>query len=175
MSLSIRNLSWLGGFLEGEGYFGQPKTPLFFAADSTDRDVIERMASILGVGVYGPYPNGVSKSGTPHKDKYRAQVNGSKAAGWMMTLYPLLGTRRREKIRSCLLAWRERPIFRGDRTNCPKGHPLSEGNLYVNPRGQRSCRQCFSRSARRERKLAKQAGLSGNETDGHVTAASEQS
>jgi len=174
MSVTTRQIAWLAGFLEGEGYFGQPHNPLFFAADSTDRDVIGQMARLLGVKVYGPYTNGTSKNGTPHKLKYRAQVNGKTAAGWMMTLYPLLGTRRREQVASCLHAWRERPIFRGDRTCCPKGHPLSGENLYVNRRGQRSCRQCQSRSARLERKLAEQTGIAGNKTDGTECAAASK-
>jgi hypothetical protein len=174
MSVSINQIAWLAGFLEGEGYFGRPDTPLFFAADSTDQDVIDRMASLIKVKTYGPYENGSCKDGTPHKLKYRAQVNGKTAAGWMMTLFPLMGTRRQQQIKSCLLAWRERPIFRGDRTRCPKGHPLSGDNLYVNRRGMRSCRQCQSRSARLERKLTKQTGPTGNKTDGVRAAVASQ-
>ena len=177
MSVSVRDITWLAGFLEGEGFFTLVHGKgLLMAADSTDRDVVAHAAKIIGMPkIYGPYTNGISKNtGIPHKLKYRVQVNGKRAASWMMTLFPLMGTRRREQMKTCLLAWRERPIFRGDRTNCPKGHPLSEGNLYVNPRGERSCRQCFSRSARLERKLVKQAGMSGNSTDGMNAAVSEQ-
>ena len=178
MGVVVRDIVWLAGFLEGEGFFTLVDGKgLLMAADSTDRDVVEHAAKIIGMPkIYGPYGNGISKNtGVPHKLKYRVQANGKRAASWMMTLFPLMGTRRREQMKVCLRAWRERPIFCGDRTNCPKGHPLSEGNLYINSRGQRSCRQCFSRSARLERKLAKQAGQSGNKTDGQVTAVSEQS
>jgi|SRR4051794_3698549 hypothetical protein len=28
------------------------------------------------------------------------------------------------------------------KTHCPRGHPLSGSNLYVTPRGARSCREC---------------------------------
>jgi hypothetical protein len=177
MSVTVRDIVWLAGFLEGEGFFTLVDGKgILMASDSTDLDVIEHAARIVSMPkVYGPYGNGVSKNtGIPHKLKYRVQVHGKKAASWMMTLFPLMGTRRKEQIKKALLAWRERPVFRGDRTNCPKGHPLSGGNLYVNPRGERSCRQCFSRSARLERKLVKQTGMSGNSTDGRNAAVSEQ-
>ena len=35
------------------------------------------------------------------------------------------------------------------KTHCPKGHPYSGENLYVNPKGQRVCRECVRGSVRR--------------------------
>lgn len=34
------------------------------------------------------------------------------------------------------------------RTHCKKGHRLTPGNTYVNPRGKRRCRLCYRRSHR---------------------------
>ena len=33
-------------------------------------------------------------------------------------------------------------------THCPQGHPYSGENLYVNPQGERRCRECNRRSSR---------------------------
>lgn len=37
------------------------------------------------------------------------------------------------------------------KTHCPKGHPLSGDNLYVNAKGKRRCRRCTLESNRRSR------------------------
>lgn len=34
--------------------------------------------------------------------------------------------------------------------NCPRGHPYSGGNLYIDPRGRRVCRTCKREWARRK-------------------------
>lgn len=34
------------------------------------------------------------------------------------------------------------PFFNGHKTACPKGHPYSQQNTYVNPKGSRVCRTC---------------------------------
>lgn len=34
------------------------------------------------------------------------------------------------------------------KTHCPRGHPLSGDNLYIYPRGARTCRQCMRQSTR---------------------------
>ncbi len=33
-------------------------------------------------------------------------------------------------------------MLRANATHCPKGHPYSGPNLYINPRGDRECRNC---------------------------------
>ncbi len=38
------------------------------------------------------------------------------------------------------------------KTHCPKGHPYTGDNLYINPRGSRNCRTCRREIARFERK-----------------------
>ena len=41
---------------------------------------------------------------------------------------------------------------RKSRTHCPKGHPYSGKNLYINPRGARCCRECLNAYKRAKRK-----------------------
>jgi hypothetical protein len=155
------DIYWLAGFLEGEGwFFCKPGSTCTVGVCSTDEDMIVRAASILGCKPNGPYSNGASKSGVPHKPKWQAYKCSAGAAGWMMTLYPQMSSRRRKAIRDALAVWRQQPVTRAMRTHCLRGgHPLSGSNLYINPKGERSCRTCFSRAGRRARN-------SVNSTDG---------
>jgi hypothetical protein len=50
----------------------------------------------------------------------------------------------------------DRPVV-ARRTECVHGHKLTGGNLYVSPKGHRSCRRCTD--ARREAYLARRNGL----------------
>ena len=70
----------------------------------TDRDVIERLALVLGGRIYGPYDR--THVNPICRPVWRAQVKGPQSAGWMMTLFALLGTRRREQVRRALDGWR---------------------------------------------------------------------
>lgn len=104
------DIKWLAGWLEGEGSFGltmngqRKGASLLISAGTVDLDIAQRVASILDArGVLGPYTYG------NNQPLYRIHVSGVKAAGWMMTLYSLLGTRRRAQVRTALDNWRARP------------------------------------------------------------------
>ena len=158
--MEAKSIHWLAGFLEGEGwFFCKPKGTCTVGVCSTDEDVIIKAASIMGGKVGGPYANGQSKHGVPYKPKWQLIRQSTVAAAWMMTLYPLMSARRQEGMRSALATWRQQPIRRTKRTHCLRGgHPLSGDNLYVNPRGERSCRTCFSRAGRRARRSTDSTG-----------------
>lgn len=120
MRVTNLDIAWMAGLLEGEGCFylmkAQPITRRRpFAQDRsimtcplpkislrmTDRDVVERACRLIGVGVVT-----VSGQTSSRKTVYHCGVTGAHAAGWMMTLYPWLGARRRDRIRRALAAWR---------------------------------------------------------------------
>ena len=116
MTVSSKDLYWAAGLLEGEGSFvwkvskkSSKKTPPASAsvqAYMSDRDVIEKLAGLFKVNVLGPYKPARGSMGK--LNRYAAKVDGSQAIGWMMALYPLLGTRRRERIRSVIANWKTR-------------------------------------------------------------------
>ena len=99
-----RDIRWVAGILEGEGSFnllpGNGKYYPHIIVAMTDRDIIERVANILGFKVGNP------EIVPPYKTRYRTQQSGRPAAEWMMTLYCLMGARRKEQIRKCLEVWR---------------------------------------------------------------------
>lgn len=148
--ISTSDLYWLSGLLEGEGCFRYvansgyvyPKVIL----KMTDLDVVEKAAGFLGSKIHKDY----LKPTENHKQAYVTTLTGAKAAGWMMTLYSLMGDRRRSKIYQILSKWKE---DRGGRPAsllnvCLRGHQYTSDNTYMDPNGYRSCKECRRTSAR---------------------------
>ena len=84
---------WLAGLLEGEGCFGRKAHTPTIQLNMTDRDVVERAASIMDVALYGPY-----SKGDGHKDQWVACAAGRKAITVMMAIRSQMGQRRGQKI-----------------------------------------------------------------------------
>ncbi len=82
------DLHWLAGLLEGEGSFlagppSQPRTPAL-VVHMTDRDVVERVARLLGTTVQP-----VAPQRDHHRPTFVARVRGRRATAWMRLLAPL--------------------------------------------------------------------------------------
>lgn len=142
--ITTPDLHWLAGWLEGEGTFYLGKqSDLLVVGATTDEDVAHRACDILGGVICGPYSNKRRPSSKPH---WQVRVHRrSEAAGWMMTLYSIMGRRRREKIRECLMAWRAktpRPHPNSLKTHCLRWHEFTSENTRVGKNGGRLCRTC---------------------------------
>jgi hypothetical protein len=100
--LSLKDIGWLAGLLEGEGCFvARSKAALRISISTTDRDVAARAAAMLGARVLDVKPQ------TPtNKPVYCVKTASVAAAGWMMTIYPLMGVRRKARIRELISRWR---------------------------------------------------------------------
>lgn len=102
----------LAGYLEGEGCFGtqrynRPNKPYTYPriqVSATDRDVVEWAAGLLGARVKGPY----GPKSPNRKAYYVCTATGAAAVGWMMTLYSMMGERRKGQIRKALSEWRNK-------------------------------------------------------------------
>src|SRR5262245_34520344 len=98
------DIAWLAGILEGEASFslrnGSPKIQM----QSTDKDVVERIAGIFGV----PFHDSPCKPCGPdhYKLVWGISVHGTRAISWMMTLFVLLGERRQAKVREVIETWK---------------------------------------------------------------------
>ncbi|MCA1569337.1 MAG: HNH endonuclease [Chloroflexi bacterium] len=57
--------------------------------------------------------------------------------------------------------WRRGPnniaLQRKRRTHCPSGHPYDDVNTYINPRGERRCRECNRDQCRRRHNMRRSA------------------
>lgn len=109
--LRTNDLYWLAGLVEGEGCFRMDASKYKYRSPRivvkmTDRDVVERAAGIFNSKVRNIKlaPAEVAKG---YKPQFVTEVGGRRAAGWMMTLYSLLGNRRKGKIHEILTEWRE--------------------------------------------------------------------
>jgi hypothetical protein len=112
MAVTTLDIAWLAGLLEGEACFmtgnrvvkDRLYKRIYIQLVMTDRDIIERAAGLLGTAAK-PMPWRPLST----KDTWRAYLCGDRAAGWMMTIYTLMGERRQQKIRECLAVWRASP------------------------------------------------------------------
>lgn len=113
--MDLRDVYWLAGLLEGEGCFacyrynGDTPYPTIKLA-MCDEDVVRRAFAIMKPTaklryVLKPAPKSV-------KPQWIMNVYGRRAIAWMMVLYPLLGVRRREKIRECIKTWKSVKAYR---------------------------------------------------------------
>jgi len=109
--ISTKDLYWLAGLLEGEGCFsvGGGKYPTI-TLWMCDLDVIERANDLLRAAE----PKRVQRrADTDRLPIYYICLTGARAAGWMMTLYSLMGKRRQERIRVVLETWKTKSAGRG--------------------------------------------------------------
>jgi hypothetical protein len=107
--LSLTELHWLAGLLEGEGSFmtGPPSSPGLpvIAVNMTDLDVMARVGRIFGRKVQALKPRNVR-----WRTSYQVRVNGGAAVHWMTLLRPLMGWRRQAQIDRALASYAPRPV-----------------------------------------------------------------
>jgi hypothetical protein len=143
--MKTQDIHWVAGLLEGEGSFLMRKNrgyrgSIAIALQMTDEDVIQKAASLLRGKVYGPHgPYGQSKKVT-----WQVVIFGKSAAEWMMTLYPLMGKRRRERIEELLTFWKTQPTQQKERQAvCCENKIMFSKNL---------CRSCYMKQYHKQRK-----------------------
>lgn len=99
--MADNELYWLAGLLEGEGCFairGTGHNPIIQLI-MTDLDVVIRAAELMGC--HKVIKNKIySKSGKP---LYRTTLYGKSAIEIMKLVLPVMGKRRSEKIKECIL------------------------------------------------------------------------
>lgn len=96
-------LAWLAGLLEGEAAFCHERyeekyTRAVISIKMTDRDVIERVADLVG----GQRITLMRAERAGYKDQYRVRLRGARAREIMQLILPYMGERRAAKIRECL-------------------------------------------------------------------------
>lgn len=114
--IETKDLFWLAGLLEGEGCFTVSDKYPRIVLTMCDLDVMERANRLLR-----PFsdslknkPKRVQRQAETFRHPiYVISLSGARAAGWMMTLYDLMGHRRQARIREALQTWRSAPSGRG--------------------------------------------------------------
>ncbi len=96
--ISMRELGWVAGFLEGEGCFPKSKST-GIVVQQVQREPLERLQRLFGGRVY-------ELKRTRGNDIHQWYLHGPTARGLMMTLYTLMSPRRKEQIAARLASWR---------------------------------------------------------------------
>jgi len=107
MKLAITDLYWIAGLLEGEGCFhtsGSGKPVPAISICTTDLDVITKLKRLMRHD--GVISSSVDNRHKHYKVRYIIDIYGVRAISWMFTLYPLLGLRRRAKIKEVVAHWK---------------------------------------------------------------------
>jgi hypothetical protein len=97
-AVSLR-LAWLAGLLEAEGTFLRPPPSMpncpIVACRMTDRDVVERVATLFGTAVMA-----IDKG--RYRTEFAATLKGERAVMFMRDIRPLMGERRQEAIETAV-------------------------------------------------------------------------
>ena len=98
--IAENHLYWLAGILEGEGSFirptpSAPNRPII-SMQSTNEDVIAKVASLLGVSYYRTPTERYDRNGWKHV--YSVRLRGARGVQLMQLLKPLMGQRRQQQI-----------------------------------------------------------------------------
>jgi len=101
--ITPNQISWVSGLLEGEGSFAYYKVPTIDIG-MTDFDVLIKLSNIMSSNS-NVNKHGIDMRGD-RKRLYRYKINGNLAIQWMMTLYPLMGERRKARIREVITEWK---------------------------------------------------------------------
>ena len=88
-------LGWVVGLLEGDGTFTWTGVPRI-AVRMTDKDTVQRFASIVQESVLGPYEN--VSDGAVRRQVYMCAINGRKAVSLMGVLRRHMSHRRQDQI-----------------------------------------------------------------------------
>lgn len=142
--LTAKDIHWLAGFLDGEGYFGAKATTISVVAVQKDEWHMRHVQSLVGGNVYR-YEN--KPKGKPSRWYWRWEAHGSLAAGVMMTVLSLMSPRRQEKIKGLIAWWRAKGLRGGhyrNRTHCKHGHEYTPENTYAREStgNARYCKSC---------------------------------
>lgn len=120
----IKDIYWVAGLLEGEGCFSKrsPGHNPVIQLIMTDKDIVIRAAKILGC--HKVTENKSRTSGG--KSAYRTVLYGRRAISWMMTLWAIMGSRRKSKIEECISVWKNKK-----KTSYPERKSYSRGANVV--------------------------------------------
>ena len=147
--ISLKDIYWAAGFLEGEGSFRSKTSSPEVSAEQVQKQPLERLTEFFGGRIY------IKKRSPNPKVQpcWRWSIRSSRAIGLMMTLYALMSPKRKLQIYNGLRNWRSKIPAARYRTHCPKGHPLPTQKAFLGLRGGRRCRKCAKEYREKHRRI----------------------
>lgn len=101
--ISMLDLGWVAGFLEGEGTFNFNNIAI--VACQVEIEPLEKLHNLFGGTVDRQKIKGSCSLG--YINQWR--LHGSSAIGLMMTIYPLMSPKRCKQIEKVIQTWKDRP------------------------------------------------------------------
>lgn len=137
--IDLKDIYWAAGFMEGEGSFRFTKSKSGqVSAPQKQSECLERLQSMFGGSIYGPETTG--------RDIYQWQLNGDKAVGIMMMLFPLMSQKRKAQIKKSVDAWKTLPInpskYIAIYGKCQRGHDWTPENIRIEVKDGKENRRC---------------------------------
>lgn len=145
--LTVKDVAWAAGFLEGEGSFQSSRTTPTVVCSQVQREPLERLLRMFGGNII-PLKH---KEGTRGQPYFRWYISGVRAAEVAMTLLVLMSPRRFEQIVKMLDIWKARKPrtwHNASKTHCKRGHEFTPENTYAKGGKYRECRTCSRESKR---------------------------
>ena len=159
------DLCWAAGFFQGEGFAGIATAKRKYKEDYkyisikitqyVDRTPLDRFKKIFQVGsVQGPHINNRGES-----EIYQYAASSNDAEKILKIILPELTGKKYLQVKNVLqdikkYKEKDRPMPKGKKTNCPKGHDYSVVG-YVRPNGYIICKTCHAEQKRKMRANAK--------------------
>lgn len=141
--ISMADVHWTAGFLEGEGSFCRSSNGgmrVSAAQANQSWEPIDRLKFLFGGRTYDRLPTSQWVHATLQRHWH---LSGPMAVGLMMTLYPLLSPRRKGQIHKALRGWRHTTGRNQYKAHCSNGHVYEKESFYVDAHGHRVCRRCW--------------------------------
>lgn len=126
--LSLKDIYWSAGFLDGEGSFQFIKNTARISAPQNSPEVLYKLQTFFGGHIYE----------TPQLNNWSWFLYSNPAIGVMYTIYNLMSDKRKNEIKNVINLWRESKIVaRRSRykTHCKRGHEWKPNNLYYYAKG----------------------------------------
>lgn len=143
--------AWLAGIYEGEGSCAITSgRAIRVEIVMTDKDVIERIHTLTGLGAVHSLPCRNEK----YKDAFRWSIGSVDAVEFLTAILPWLGKRRSERALEAVKNWNtNRSQSVSTDTECVKGHAYDAPNNRRTKYG--TCHLCNLESSRRYREKKK--------------------
>jgi hypothetical protein len=143
MASVVAEISYLAGFLDGDGCFRTCQTRPNVTATQKTLEPLDRLQRRFGGSICQVTRHGY----------YQWVASGMEAVACAMTVYTLMTPRRQGAIREMLDLWKEKPITRGYTMSshgiCPRGG--ASHTIKHRPSGRAYCVECNGKLSRESR------------------------
>lgn len=122
--VSVKEIAWLAGILEGEANFTNTNGSPTIRVEMADEDVIQKIALLFKRPYYIR-----DRRDANWRQYHYVGIYGTPAIEWMYTIFSFMGIRRKHTITLLINSWKAKEIHNSiDFFRC--GHPKIASNTY---------------------------------------------